>query len=443
MSTTLDKPKPKANRQMPAFKKVAVTPAHDRAIKEARLGYMAVCPFLSSMYISETEEVWTDDVPTAATDGRRIALNPAYLAKLKPAQRIFVLAHETDHILCRHPQRFAYYDATKGPDGEKFDWELANKAADYTINARLVAGNIGKIHPDWLFRADITGDMLWEDVYKMLKRERRRGSSGGTKDQPGRGEKPGDGQGDGDSPSGSGPGGGDIMAPRKDPASGREDVMSDMDHREAVARAVAAAKGQGKMPAGYQQLVDEILDHQVPWQEHVRLTMTGRIGTARETWTTLNRRRVALDPMICLPGRRGYGCNTIVVGLDTSGSIYCDQKLLAVFFAEVGGIIADINPKHLIVVQCDAAVQQVDDVKSLDDVSLLRSRGAKGGGGTSFVPVFDWITSEGLAPDMLVYLTDGYGTFPSQPPRYPVLWAMNTDVTAPFGDTVRVKIEGA
>lgn len=430
-------PEVRINRQMPTFNPVKITPALDRAIKEARLGFMAVCPFLSSLYISETTEVWTLDVPTAATDGRRIALNPDYLAKLRPANRIFALAHEVDHVLCRHPQRFAYYAATKGPDGEPFEWDLANKAADYVINARLVENKIGAIHPDWLYRSDVTGDMLMEDVYKMLKKERRKGG------QPGRGDKPGGGDQPGNGPSsGHGPGGGDIMAPRKDPATGRDDNMSDMDHKEATARAAAVAKGQGKMPAGYQKMVDEILEHTVPWQDHVRLTMTGRIGTARETWTKVNRRRIALNPMVCLPGRRGYGCDTIVVGLDTSGSIYCDAKLLAVFFAELGGIIADISPKNLIIVQCDAKVHQVDEVRSLDEVQMVRERGAKGGGGTSFVPVFDWVREQGIRPDMVVYLTDGYGTFPENP-GYPVLWAMNTDVEAPFGDTVRIKIEGA
>lgn len=428
----LERPKG-TSRQMPDFKPVTITPALDRAIKEARLGFMAVCPFLSHLYIAETKEVWTLDVPTAATDGRRIALNPEFLAKLQPSQRIFLLAHEVDHILCRHPERFAYYDATKGPDGDKFDWDLANKAADYTINARLTEASIGKMPPGGLLRQDITGDMLWEDVYKLLKQEQKARGKGGQ----------GGGSGDGgsDGSGGQGPGSGDIMAPRKDPATGRQDTMSDMDHKEAVARAAAAAKGQGKLPAGYDKIVDEILDHQVPWQEHIRLTTTGRIGTARETWTKLNRRRIALNPMLCLPGRRGFGCDTIVVGLDTSGSIYADQKLLAVFFAELGGIIADISPKNLIVIQCDAKVHQVDECKTLDDVQVVRAQGAKGGGGTSFVPVFDYVRENGIKPDMLVYLTDMHGTFPDAAPAYPVLWAKNTDVEAPWGESVRVEIK--
>ena len=45
-----------------------------------------------------------------------------------------------------------------------------------------------------------------------------------------------------------------------------------------------------------------------------------------------------------------------------------------------------------------------------------------GGGGTSFVPVFDWIAGRGLRPDLLVYFTDAEGQFPQRAPDYPVIW---------------------
>lgn len=424
---------------MPAFRPVKVTPQFDQALKEARLGFMALCPFLSHFYFAELTEVMTLDVPTAATDGRRIAINPAYFAKLRPAQRIFVLAHETDHAICRHPSRLKHYLQTKGPDGEPMNPKLGNIAADYVINARLIEGQIGAFKEGgWLRRDDVKGTDLWEDVYRKLKDEQKKGKGGGEGDD-GSGSQ--DGQGDG-SAHGNGPGGDDLYLPSTDPSTGREDTISDMAFKEAIARAAAYAKGMGKMPAGYQQMVDEILDPQIPWAEHIRLTMTGRIGTATETWTKINRRRVALNPMVILPGRRGYGCDTIVVGLDTSGSIYADPKALEVFFAEMGGIIADCRPKRLVVLHCDATVQQVDEVRDIDEVQIVRSKGVKGGGGTAFEPVFAWCEENQVKPDMVVYLTDGYGSYPSAQPGYPVLWAMTTDYAPPWGDVVRVKVEG-
>jgi predicted metal-dependent peptidase len=63
----------------------------------------------------------------------------------------------------------------------------------------------------------------------------------------------------------------------------------------------------------------------------------------------------------------------------------------------------------------------------------------KGGGGTSFIPVFEWIREQGIEPDALVYLTDGMGSFPRHAPSYPVIWGnIYPEAKYPFGDVVDV-----
>jgi predicted metal-dependent peptidase len=64
-----------------------------------------------------------------------------------------------------------------------------------------------------------------------------------------------------------------------------------------------------------------------------------------------------------------------------------------------------------------------------------------GGGGTSFVPVFKKVEELGITPALLIYFTDGYGTFPDEPPPYPVIWVMTEDVTPPFGEVVKVEMD--
>jgi predicted metal-dependent peptidase len=80
----------------------------------------------------------------------------------------------------------------------------------------------------------------------------------------------------------------------------------------------------------------------------------------------------------------------------------------------------------------------VDIFEADDDVKLRMC----GGGGTDFRPPFARVRKEGWTPHALVYLTDGYGPFPDKKDAdYPVVWCMTTDVVAPFGDHVFVKIE--
>ena len=51
-----------------------------------------------------------------------------------------------------------------------------------------------------------------------------------------------------------------------------------------------------------------------------------------------------------------------------------------------------------------------------------------GFGGTSFVPVFDWIrenkVKKGIDVSALIYLTDGMGTYPDETPDYPTYFVM-------------------
>lgn len=66
----------------------------------------------------------------------------------------------------------------------------------------------------------------------------------------------------------------------------------------------------------------------------------------------------------------------------------------------------------------------------------------RGRGGTSFVPVFEWIEEKmknGMRPDALFFFTDLCGDFPDKAPSYPVAWlAFDRDLKPPFGQVIRV-----
>ena len=131
--------------------------------------------------------------------------------------------------------------------------------------------------------------------------------------------------------------------------------------------------------------------------------------------------------------------------IDTSGSI--GEKELNMFFAEMAGILEDVRPKRLVVMWCDAKVHRVDEIEEASDLTGLRKKGAPGGGGTMFEPVFDEMDKMGLDDvDALVYLTDGYGSFPKAPPSYPVIWGNISDLKPehyPFGDVVEIPAQAA
>ena len=72
----------------------------------------------------------------------------------------------------------------------------------------------------------------------------------------------------------------------------------------------------------------------------------------------------------------------------------------------------------------------------------------QGGGGTSFVPFFDWVAEQekdGSLP-LCIYFTDGYGTFLDRPRTRPLLWVVldgGLESRAfPFGQVVRIAVSG-
>lgn len=422
-----------------------MTPEETEAAQVARVGFMTACPFYCHYFYSEMREMATRDVDTAATDGRTIFYNPGYLLGLKPMERVFVFAHEVDHAVGRHPSRAKYYMDSGNIDGIPYDARQANTAMDYVVNAGLLSEGIGMMNPSWLFDPETTGGDLWEDVYKRIYKQRP--PSRGRGNPPGRCPPGKTYGGSGRAPRGAkedaaanAAGGAfdTVIDPPIDPATGKVDLPDAAEFREAVARAAAAAKAMGNMPGRLQRMVDEILDPQVDWREHVRLCITGRIGARRETWDRPNRRRLALNPIIILPGRSGHGAGTVAVVVDNSGSIA--ERELSTMFAEVGGVIADVRPKEVVLIWCDARVQQVDRAASLDELASIRVKGSPGGGGTDFNPPFAYLEAEDIKPDTLIYMTDMEGRFPDKPPAYPVIWCAISDKGAPWGDVVRVRV---
>jgi predicted metal-dependent peptidase len=416
------------------LKPIVPTTEEKYALDVARVGFMSACPFYAHYFYAEMKEVFTYDVPTAATDGRNIIINPQYLLGLKPAERIFVYAHEVDHAISKHPSRGKHYRREDGLRGKPWDHQFANICMDYTINAGLLENGIGMCNPSWCYADDVTGADLWEDVYEKKWKDKPPQPStygqSGKAPKGAQGDKVAEGQGGAFDTT---------FDPPTDPVTGAEDLPSEAEFKEAIARAASAAKAMGKMPAGLQRKVDDILQPQVDWREHVRMLMTGKIGSRSETWDRPNRRRLALNPLVIMPGRRGFGAETVAIAIDTSGSI--GERELCAFFAEVGGVIADVRPRRVIVIHCDAAINRVDEANTLDELAHIRAKGAVGGGGTDFRPVFNYLEENQIKPEALIYITDMYGSFPERAPAYPVIWCKTTDVEAPFGDSVTIKVQ--
>ena len=421
---------------------IKITADQKRKWEDTATAMMWACPgFTRIMYSmcnpdgSGGVAYWTKEVPVAATDGLYLMFNPDDFLERSLHERVFILAHEIMHMILNHCNMIHRYNQTKTivyPSGKKlpFHGMLFNVALDYVVNAILVESKIGTQPKDALYDLNYGTAMDSPlDVYAKLFKE--------AKQDGGKGQGDGDGQGK-QHPGQKGKSFDKILDPGAAKGKNPAEVAGQRDEGEwkaAVAAAVAVSKSQGKLPAALDRFFSALLKPAVDWRDALPAAVARTVGGDGSTWRRFDRRLIVQN--VAAPGRARFFTDYIVVAIDTSGSI--GQPEIDRFFAEMRGILEDCKPRNVYVMWCDAKVHKVDEI---DDVTQIDTLKPKGGGGTDFRPVFDWLKERAIVPDSLVYFTDLMGSFPSAAPGYPVIWASTVkNGHYPWGNVVDVPLK--
>jgi predicted metal-dependent peptidase len=447
-----------------ALPQVELSPEQKRKWMETRTKFLYDAPgFAAVMYkmmnprCREVMAVFTDmgKGVVAATDGLYVMINPEEFFAYKLKERVFILAHEVVHAICNHPiqmfncrraNKMSFSDGTSLP----FSSDLWQVAADYVINAILASSNIGalpgleKVNIDPWYHANKAGNATGvpdishkdsvPDAYRKLWKDMPCNGGSGKHGIDG---KPGGLSGTGSFDQLLDPGKGEGKQ-----ADAAKQQRSEHEWKTAVAAAMESARLQGKLPGAMQDVFTEVLEPKVSWQEYIHGWARRKMGGGSYNFQRPDRRLISRQPCIYAPSRSGFGADHVVIGVDTSGSI--GKQEVNMFFAEMSGVLEDVHPANLWVMWCDAYVHRVDRVEDMSDLQAMYEAGVPGRGGTSFVPVFEKIKEMNIKPDALLYLTDGYGTFPSDP-GYHVLWGSIalTPEGYPFGEVVMIPKVGS
>lgn len=328
---------------------------------------------------------------TASTNGTRIKWGREFLSGLTDEETRFVLAHETMHCAHGHLWRL--------PTDER-----GNQAGDYVINEILAPvkgmamphGGL-RCPPEWAALSE-------EEICHRL-----------PPPQDGRGEgQPGDGCGQFEEPDGE----------------DKEDLQQQWEERIIQARVVAEAQ-KGQTPDAMGRILERLAHQPIDWRKEMADFVRSVIST-RNDWSRPARRHSWQS--VIYPRRKPDQLGTIVFARDTSGSI--DQDLCAEFSAHITAALADAGCAG-IVLDCDVEIQDEIALAPGEECPLT----AKGGGGTSHIPVFGRVaelTDSGEHIAGVVCLTDLETDFPVGP-DVPTLWITKSRSIAPFGRTVRVE----
>ena len=379
-------------------------------------------------------------VPTMGVfaSGRLVA-NPAFVARLKENELVFVLAHELLHLALRT------HDRAKGSDRLEF-----NYAHDYIINdilrvelgfTSIPAGGLDMPGARHRSAEEIVLEMrksrelmqtrsqVWEGTEVSAKRlfAVGRGGGGGT--------------------SGDAVGGneeaGDVLGEKLErnwfPQDASEQAERARQIEELAARGLALGKainalsGRGNEAGASQQSVTALRGlYRTPWELALQKWMES-VAPGERTFVRPSRRGADRSDVV-LPGRKREAWMLNVV-LDTSGSMI--EEIPAAL-----GAVADfcdaVAVDRVRLIQCDVAITS-DELLSPDELAAYDVRGFGGSDLTSAMQV--------LADDPLVnaaiVVTDGDIAFPPEDMPYRVLWVLpargNPDFRPAYGHVIRMQ----
>ena len=350
---------------------------------------------------------------TVATDARALYYNPAYIAALTLAETQFVLAHEAMHCALGHFARRSHRLRRR--------WDVA---CDHAANLLLI--DEGLRPPEGALANPEFRGLSAEEIYPLIPEdpvertldrhlfdEREMDPHSRASSQDGHagalGSRP------------------PAVAPSDAGPTDRAELARRWQSR--IVSAAQQARHAGRLAESWLRRVDGAIQPQLPWR-----TLLARylVSTARDDYSFQRPPRREGDAL--LP-RLSSGEVHVCVALDTSGSIGPEE--LAQFVSEVDAIKGQIRAR----VTLHACDERLDprgpwEYPYWEPVALPREIG--GGGGTRFVPVFDWIEATHRRPDALLYFTDAEGEFPHRAPAFPVLWLVKGRGRVPWGERIQL-----
>lgn len=352
-------------------------------LNRAKTKLMLEHPYFGSIASTLKIEV-NENIESFSSDGSSFKYNDDYFKELSVEEVEFALANSAMH------QALNYKNRING----RQDW-LWQLATDYAINDMLVKNNLyAPAHINLDSRFD---GMYAEEIYSILDTEID--DKEYAEQEQKRIEK-------------------DIVSP-----SELEDIEEDL-----LKQINQKMKDQGELPKDLKRFFPELLIDTIDWRSELHRYLNVH---AKEDYRFSPPNKKYIHQGIALPSLNSELLK-IVVAIDTSGSI--DTNLLSLFFTHFQSIMESFNSYEIDLIECDAKIQEHRVFYPGDYIEYK----AIGGGGTDFRPVFEYIHDRIYDAQILIYFTDGFGTFTDIAPSYDVLWIMPQKTSVPFGEVLEI-----
>ncbi len=388
---------------------------------------------------------------SAATDAKKLYINQEYIHALDIQETQFVLAKHALHCALSHFARRQHR--------LEHLWEIA---CDYSVNPLLIQDGLKP--PPGTLRDESFDGMTAEEIYPFLGDLDNEATESEKQEDDPQNDRTRDPRGD----HGSQTSQADSLQDEPDSENKQPNELSEKQNtresaqnapddqnekdrelasrpaqltpqereqlsiqwQQRLAGAAQTAMQAGKLGGAMARMVEYMRQPQLPWRALLARYMS---ASARDDYSYSRPSSRRGDPAI-FPSLRSAQIN-IAVGVDISGSVNKDE--MNQFLSEVDVIKGNMRAR-ITLLPCDQALSEGAPWIFEPWEDLRMPTQYTGGGGTSFLPVFEWVDAQDQHPDLLVYFTDAQGKFPEELPDYPVIWLVKGKQPVPWGQRVQL-----
>jgi predicted metal-dependent peptidase len=380
---------------------------------ERKLGRAKARLLLSSPYFgtlaSRLELDTSDEIPGVLSNGLKLEYNPDYVETLDENECEFLLANGAMHAALVHERR----------QNGRMSW-LWQLATDHAINALLVQNGFA-LPPQVNYDPRFEG-MYAEAIYAQLKDEIKNeeysddesNETGFNENNQRKRDELKNAEGDHDP---------DKKRPQMEVENTVDESL--FEHFEKAVREMM--ERQGDTPLGLERF---FIPHDAPridWRSQLSHALNRHL---RSDYRLLPPSKKLLYNHIYLPSSTSETLD-LVVAVDSSGSV--DEALLGRFIAEIESLLETFTDYRVELLVCDAKIQSHHQFYPGEPVVFE----LRGGGGTDFRPVFEWVDRHTPMAPLLLYFTDCDGRFPETAPFIDTVWITSDEQrSAPFGEMI-------
>lgn len=382
----------------------------EEKISQAKAKLLVEQPYFGTL-ASRLELVKSDNIQSFLSDGVKFQFNDEYVQEISLDELGFALSNGALHAALAHENR----------QNSRMSW-LWQLATDHAINVMLVENGLSK-PPAINYQSRFDG-MYAEEIYAILKDEiQREEFNQDESNDTGFNEENKRAQNEMQNPNQ------EEAKDKNRPQMQADETLVEEQFKSHNENAINQAKAQDELPSSIERFFEIVVEPSVDWRHELHNALEQHF---RADYSQMPPSKKMLSQRLYMPSLDSEVLR-LVIAIDSSGSV--DEALLSKFMAEIESLMMMFTHFEIDILVCDTKIHFHEKFVSGEALHVEM----KGGGGTDFRPVFEWIDAELFNCNLLLYFSDTLGVFPKIYPSYKTFWISDKEAKPLFGELIVIK----